>query len=136
MRMRSLLTPILFGAIYVAAGILTASLASSAASIEARNAWRLAAWGIGVLVYGTQLALERFRLGHTNLRSAVNVSVAVAIGALALAAWGPVRTHWGEAGGQRALTALVLWPVLMGLPSFALALVVGSVFGRLHGQRP
>ena len=68
------------------------------------------------------------------LRTALRTSGTVAIAALALAAAGPVRTHWGKPGQQVALTALLLWPVLIGLPSFVLALGAGAVIGRVFGR--
>lgn len=132
--MRPLLTVIPFCAAYVVAGILTAQFARSSTSIEGRASWRLAAWGISLLVYGLQFAVERLRFHRTALRSAANTAAAVAIAALALAAWGPVRAHWGAAGQNRALMSLLLWPVVMGLPSFVLALGMGAVVGRWVGR--
>ena len=132
--MRWLLTVIPFVGAYVVVGLGTAQFASSAASVQGRTVWRLMAWGLGLLVYSAQLFVERIHFNNTTLRSALYTSVAVALGALALAAAGPVRTHWGTASQQLALTSLLLWPVLTGLPSFVLALGVGAVLGRVVGR--
>ena len=128
--MRSPLSVILFSVAYIAVGIVTADFAASAASIQGQTAWRLIAWGVSLLVYGAQLIVERVRFNSTTLRTALRASGAVAIAAFALAAAGPVWTHWGKPDQQRALTALLLWPVLTGLPAFVLALGAGAVIGR------
>jgi hypothetical protein len=133
--MRSLLTAILFSVAYVAIGIVTADFAASTASIQGRTAWRLTAWGASLLVYVTQLIVERVRLNSTTLRTALRASGTVAIAAFALAVAGPVRAHWGAVDQQRALMALLLWPVLAGVPSFLLALGAAAVIGRAFGLR-
>jgi hypothetical protein len=92
------------------------------------------AWGVSLLLFGSQLVVERIRFNHTTLRSALHTSAAVALGALALAAAGPVRTHWGTDSQQRTLVALLLWPVLTGLPSFLVALGAGAALGRVLGR--
>jgi hypothetical protein len=129
--MRWLLTVIPFCGAYVVVGLVTAQFAGSAASVQSRTAWRLIAWGLGLLVYSAQLIVERIHFNNTTLRSALHASAAVALGALVLAVAGPVRTHWGTGSQQLALTSLLLWPVLTGLPSFVLALGVGAVLGRV-----
>lgn len=133
-RRRWLRTVIPFGAAYVVVGIVTAELAGSAGSSQARTVWRLAAWGVSLLLFGSQLGVERIRFSNTTLRSALHTSAAVALAALALAAAGPVRTHWGTDSQQRALMALLLWPVLTGLPSFLVALGAGAALGRVLGR--
>ena len=135
-RMRWLRTVIPFGVAYLVVGIVTAQLAGSAASIQARTAWRLVAWGVSVLLFASQLVAERIRFNNATLRSALHTSAAVALGALALAAAGPVRSHWGTDTQQRALMALLLWPVLTGLPSFLVALGAGAVLDRVLGRAP
>jgi hypothetical protein len=135
-RMQWLRTVIPFGVAYVMIGIVTAALAGSAASIQGRTLWRFAAWGVSLLVFGGQLIAERIRFRNTTLRSALHTSLAVAFGALALAAAGPVRSHWGTDSQQRTLIALLLWPVLTGLPSFLVALGAGAVLDRVLGRAP
>ena len=129
--MRWLRTVTPFAVAYVMVGIVTAQLSGSAASMHARIAWRLVAWGVSVLLFGSQLGVERIRLNNTTLRSALHTSAAVALGALALAAAGPVRAHWGTDSQQRALMALLLWPVLTGVPALIVALGAGAVLDRV-----
>ncbi|MEP6914743.1 MAG: hypothetical protein ABJC89_03825 [Acidobacteriota bacterium] len=62
---------------------------------------------------------------------AVNVALAVALAAFALAALGPVRSHWRDAHLARvAVLSLVAWPVLAGVPAFIAALAGGHILER------
>lgn len=123
-----------FGVAYAVVGIGAAALAGSAASVQARNMWRFAAWGVSLLLFGSQVVAERLRFNNSTLRSALHASAAVALAALALAAAGPVRFHWGTDTQQRALMSLLLWPVLTGVPSFLVALGAGAMLGRARGR--
>jgi hypothetical protein len=129
-------TVVPFGVAYVVIGIVTAALAGTAASIQGRTAWRLVAWAVSLLAFGAQLTIERVRLNNTTVRSALHTSAAVALGALALAAAGPVRAHWGTDSQPRALMALFLWPALTGVSSFLVALGAGAVLARVLGRAP
>ena len=78
------------------------------------------------------VALEQVRLRSDVRRAAVHVGAAVALGAFALAAAGPVRSHWGTANFWRvSLLSLALWPILTGVPAFLAALVGGAMLRRL-----
>jgi len=116
---------------YVVVGIGTAILAGVASSPPGVKAWRLAAWLLSLAIFGIHLAIERGRHAH-RLRVAVQVALAVALGALGVAAFGPVRSHWGEPHLLKlTVLSLVAWPVLTGAPAFAVALVVGFVLDRV-----
>jgi hypothetical protein len=119
---------------YVVIGIVTADLASAATSTHGKSIWRFVAWGVSLVVFSTQLFAERVRLNNKTLTSALHTAAAVALGALVLAAAGPVRTHWGTDSEQRALIALLLWPALTGLLSFLVALGAGTLLGRVYGR--
>ncbi|MDE3152034.1 MAG: hypothetical protein KGL93_07275 [Gemmatimonadota bacterium] len=123
-------TVVLASVAYVIVGMGTATLARAASSPAGVKAWRLAAWLFSLAVFGIHLAIERGR-GGRRLSVAIHVACAVALGACALAALGPVRGHWGEPHFLK-LTALslVAWPILTGVPAFAVALVVGVVLDR------
>jgi hypothetical protein len=120
----------LFGAAYAIVGVATASFAGSAPAIQGRNAWRLAAWALSLVLFGAQLLIERVRSNKTAAMSALHASLAVALGALLLAAAGPVRSHWGTDTQTRALLSLVLWPLLTGVASFVAAFAFGSLLRR------
>lgn len=70
-------------------------------------------------------------------RAASYVSLAVALGAFALAIWVIVHGYWVASGGQSPLAplALVLFPAVTGVPAFVVALVTSSVFARVRPLR-
>jgi hypothetical protein len=54
----------------------------------------------------------------------------------ALALFGPVRTHWNAADFRKsALLSVVLWPVLTGIPAFALSYMAAVVLNRNAAKR-
>jgi hypothetical protein len=121
-----------FAAGYVLVGVATAYLAASAPSIPARKLWRLAGWGFSLGLFLAQLYQERIRLARTTLSGAWHTATAVVLGALALAAVGPVRAHWGTETQARALLSLILWPVMAGVPAFIAGVSVGALIGRVR----
>jgi len=124
----------LIALVYVAIGLLTARLAGGASSTAARAAWRSAAWLLSFFVFIAQLLAER-PLG-TPIRGAMHSALAVALGVFALALAGPVRAHWGAEDQLRALSAVVIWPVLTGAPAFAAGFVISTLLRRVPGARP
>ncbi len=100
-----------------------------------RFAWRLAGWGLSFAVFAAHIRYERRREGSTIARTARNVAVAAAVGAFILAAVGPVRTHWNADDFRRAaLFSLAAWPLVVGIPAFAVALVIGFVLDRVTAR--
>lgn len=130
-------TILLASVAYVVGGAATAMLARSASSPAGVRGWRLAAWLLSLGVFCAHFLGERRRHWRV-LHVAARVALGVALGALMLAALGPVRTHWGEPSRlQLAAFALVAWPLLTGIPAFLVALVGGLVLDRLGvGARP
>lgn len=127
-------TVLLAGAAYVLVGTTTAMLAGHASSSVTVKGWRVAAWLLSLAVFGIHFAVERGR-GERRVSVAVQVALAVAIGALGLAALGPVRTHWGEPARLKLVAlSLLLWPILTGTPAFVAALLGGFVLDRAAGR--
>jgi hypothetical protein len=102
-------------------------------AINARS-WRLAAWAISGVVYLGHILYERSS-GSSARVLATHVATAVAIGGLALAAFGmahsvaqtsTVRPEW--------LISLVAWPAITGIPAFLMALIVASTLERLPSR--
>jgi hypothetical protein len=124
--------------IYAAVGVLTAELAKSADSMQMRSFWRLAAWGLSLVVFSGHVGHERFRARSVTKQAALHVAAAVALGTFALAAVGPVRAHWNAADFWRtAVLSLPLWPVLTSVPAFLVALLAGSLLDRVADrERP
>src|SRR6266545_4542375 len=90
--------------------------------------WRLGAWGLCAAVFAAHLGYERLWVKNSPVRAALHVSVAVAVGAFVLAGWVNVHGLWiGARQSAMAPLALVLFPLLTGVPAFAVALVGGVV---------
>src|SRR5262249_42230233 len=76
---------ILLGGVYFVVGIAFAAFAGWSASNQMRTAWRLAAWVISAVAFATHVGYERLRLRNSALTTALRTSMAVAVGAFALA---------------------------------------------------
>ncbi len=117
---------------YALVGVVTADFALRAGLPAGRSAWRLAAWVMSFVVFAAQLLYERKREGAALVRTARDVAIAAAIGAFILAAIGPVRSHWHAADFSRtAILSLVAWPLLVGIPAYIAALVIGFLLDRV-----
>jgi hypothetical protein len=129
-RQRWLTTVILLGVLYLAVGITSATLAGAAASNQMRFFWRLSAFIVSAVVFAAHIAYEHFRLRNTARPTAWHASVAVALGAFALALVANIH-DLGSASGYRPrmLIALVAWPLLTAVPAFFVALVVAAGLG-------
>lgn len=126
-----MLTILLAGIAYVVIGVGTAALAGVAAAPAGVKGWRLAAWVLSLAVFGIQLVIERHRRALPRTIAA-RVALAVAFGAIGVAALGPVRSHWGEPHRLKlALPSLVAWPIITGVPAFVAALTIAYGFDRL-----
>jgi hypothetical protein len=123
---------LLVAVIYAVVGIVTADLAKSAQTIQLRTLWRLAAWLVSLIAFASHVGHERLRVGNSTRQAALHAAAAVALGAFALAAMGPARSHWDATDFRRvAVLSLALWPILTGVPAFLVALVAGSILGRV-----
>ena len=121
----------LAGAAYVLVGTGTAILAGMASSSAGVKGWRLAAWLLSLAVFGVHFAIERDR-GGRRVTVAARVALAVAIGGLGVAVFGPIRAHWGEPARLKlAMLSLVAWPLLTGVPAFVVAILGGVACDRL-----
>lgn len=124
-------TAMLFAIVYPVVGIAFAFPANSAAS-EIRFAWRLAAWLVCAAAFAAHVAHEHFRARNAPTRAALHAAVAVASGAFLLAVWVNVHAHWAASSQPHSLAplALVLFPVVTGVPAFVVALVAVAVLAR------
>lgn len=124
-RQRWLSMAIFVGAIYLAVAIISSALAGAAASEQMRFFWRLSAFVISAVVFAAHIFYEHFRLRNTARLTAWHATVAVALGAFALALMANIH-DLGSATGYRPrmLVALLAWPILTGVPAFFVALMV------------
>jgi ABC-type spermidine/putrescine transport system permease subunit II len=129
----------LFAIVYPVVGILFAVLANPPVSNGMRVTWRVAAWLLSAAAFAAHLAYEHFRLRNSPFRAALHVSLAVALGAFALAVWVNVHAHWGASGHQSPLAplALVVFPAVTGVPAFVVALPCLALLKRRpSGEAP
>ena len=106
------------------------------ASNKMQFIWRLAAWLICAVAFVIHLGLEHFRFRNPPLRTALHTSLSVAIGAFGLATAANIHALRTATGNQRLLAlALVIWPLITGLPAFVAALVAAAVLARLLPHR-
>lgn len=124
------------GVLYLAIGHGSAALAGAAASIQTRDFWRLSAFAFCAVVFAVHIAYEHVRLRSTARTTAWHASVAVAIGAFALALVANIH-DLGSASGYRPrmLIALVAWPLLTAVPAFVVALATAAVLGMNRQAR-
>jgi len=127
---------LLIATLYPVIGIAFAALSSASSGM--RVTWRLAAWLLSATAFAVHLGYEHFRLRNLPLRAAWHCSLAVALGAFALAVWVNVHGHWVTSSHQSPLAplALVVFPVVTGVPAFQVALIVAAALARTrrHGQ--
>jgi hypothetical protein len=96
------------------------------------RAWRLAAWLASGGAFAAHIAYEHFGLRSSPRRLASHVALAVAIGAVALAGVGMMRSlSTTSMIHPRWLLALVIWPAVTAVPAFLAALLAGAVLTRL-----
>ena len=88
------------------------------------QAWRYAAWIASAIVYATHIWYEYFRQHNSAKSTALHVAIAVAIGGLALAVGAVLNSLFASPNYSRWRfgLALLLWPIITGLPAFVVAL--------------
>jgi hypothetical protein len=94
--------------------------------------WRLAAWMVSAVVYAAHLGYEHFRIRNSPRSTALHVAFGAAVGAFGLAAAAIVHSLLTGTGNLRLLRiALVIWPLITGVPAFLVALVLTALLARL-----
>lgn len=131
-RLRGLRAVILLGVAYFVVGMLFGTLAGRAGSNQVRVAWRLAAWVISAAVFAAHIGYEHVRLHSSPGSTALHAALAVALGAFALAVAAIVHVH--ALSGHSRYLAFLVWPVLIALPAFVVALASAIVLTRARRQ--
>ena len=97
--------------------------------------WRLAAWIISAVTFGAHFWYENFRLRNSPRRTALHVSMAVALGAFGLAVLANIHSLQAGAGNRLLLAlALVIWPIMTGMPAFVVALAAAFGLARIRSH--
>ena len=126
---QSLLAVILFAAVYLVVGV---GFPNPSAASKLQFIWRLAAWWTCAIAFAIHICLSLFRFGNSPIRTALQAAASVALGAFGLAAAANIHSLTSGTGNQRLLAlALVLWPLLTGVPALAVALVAASLLAKL-----
>ena len=125
-RLRWLRAVLFVGVVYLVAGISFAALANRAASAQMRVTWRLAAWVISAAAFAAHIWHEHVRLRSSPGTTALHTSLAVALGAFALAVAANIHAQAVSSYQPSHAVALVAWPVLTALPAFVVALAVAA----------
>jgi hypothetical protein len=120
---------VLVGGIYFILGVVFGELAKWAGSEQGQFGWRLTAWVVSAFVFGAHIAHEHFRLHTRATVLAVHVALGAALGALLLAVAATLHAVrlTSHAPFWLYLLALVLWPLMTGVPAFGVAFVVAKV---------
>lgn len=130
---RWLAAVLLFGIVYLVVGV---AFPNPSASNKLQFIWRLSAWVIAAMVFGIHIGVEQLAFRSSPLRTALHVSASVSLGAFALAVAANIHALRAGAGNQRLLAlALVIWPIITGVPAFIVALVAAAVVARLRSDR-
>lgn len=118
---------ILMGVVYLVIGLTFAALAGWASSSQMRATWRLLAWLISAVAFAAHIRYESVKLQSSRAGTAFHAALAVAAGTFLLA--GAAIIHGqavGAAHQSRRGLALVLWPILAGVPAFLVALAAAA----------
>jgi fucose permease len=123
---------IFLSVVYLVVGITFATLANRAASNQMRVTWRLTAWAISAAAFAAHIGYEHVRLRRSPGITALHTSLAVALGAFALAVAAVVHAQAASSHQHSVALALVVWPAVSALPAFvvALAATAGLVRAR------
>src|SRR5712692_8018836 len=99
--------------------------------------WRLAAWVTSAAVFAAHIGYEHFRRNNSAWATALHAATAVALGGLLLAVAATVHKMMVPSHNPywRFLLALVVWPIVTGLPAFLVALAAAAVLAALPTKR-
>jgi len=118
---------ILFGAMYFVLGIAFAEFASWSGSNLVREIWNRLGFVASAAAFALHIGYEHFRLRNSPLITASHVSIAVALGAFALALSANVHGYRVGSSNQRLLAfALIAWPAITAVPAFLVALIAAA----------
>jgi hypothetical protein len=118
---------VLAGALYFVFGIAFAAFASWSASHSMHETWNRLGFLACAIAFALHIGYEHFRLRNSPLVTASHVSLAVALGAFALAVSANVHGYSVGSSNRRLLAlALIAWPAITAVPAFMVALVAAG----------
>jgi hypothetical protein len=121
---------LLIGTLYLIIGVGFAPL-----SVPSVFFWRLAAWMVSAVVYAVHIGYERVRNRSSLHPTALHVAFGAAIGAFGLAAAANIHSWLTGTGNLRLLRiALLVWPLITGIPAYIVAFVLTAVLARVRSR--
>lgn len=96
-------------------------------------AWRLASFIVSAVAFALHIGYEHFRIGSKPLTVGLRTALAVALGAFGLAVAANIHAL-GVPNSSRGLLvlALVIWPLMTGMPAFVIAMISAAGLGWLR----
>ena len=118
---------LLTGSIYCAIGIGFGAFAARSSSQRMVVAWNVASFAVSLVVFAVHIGYEHFGIGNRPLIVAWHTSLAVALGSFLLAVSANIHS-FRVANAQHGLLAiaLVVWPLMTGIPAFVVALIAAA----------
>jgi hypothetical protein len=118
---------VVLAAAYFVFGIAFAEFAGWSASNSMRTTWNRLGFLASAVAFALHIWYEHFRLRMSPLMTASHVSIAVALGAFALAVSANVHGYRVGSGNKGLLAfALVAWPAITAVPAFVVALAAAA----------
>ena len=119
---------LVIGALYCTVGIAFGAFAGWSTSNRMVVAWRVASFVVSAIAFAIHIGYEHFTLANRPVTVALHTSLSVALGAFGLALAANIYAIRVPSASHRLLAiALVVWPLMTGIPAFVVALI--SAFG-------
>ena len=126
---------VLLAGVYFVIAIAFGTFAGWAVSNSVRETWNRLAFLASGIAFAVHIGYEHLRLGNSSRITASHASIAVALGAFALALKANIHDLASASGYRpRMLIALVAWPLLTGVPAFIVALVLAAALTLRRGS--
>ena len=123
---------ILFAMVYLVVGV---AFPNPPASNKMQFMWRLTAWLICAVAFAIHIGFAYFRFQNSLRGIALQAALSVALGAFGLAVAANIHALMTGTGNRRLLAlALVIWPLLTGVPAFLVAFVATALLARVRPQ--
>lgn len=118
------------GALTVGVVYLLIGIAFAAPHAHVR-VWRLTAWVVSGAVYAAHIGYECVQQRSVPRTTALHTALAAAFGALGLAVVGALHSFMSTSAIRPVwFLALVLWPVITGVPAYLVSLVAAFALTR------
>jgi hypothetical protein len=113
-------------------GLVFAAVANGAPSTRLRAMWRFSAWAISGGVFLWHIGHIGDRTAQTPVTTAIRAAISVALAGFALAVVASLHSRSPNSPHSAMLStsALVVWPLMLGIPAFTVALAIGALLAR------